>query len=154
VTTPTVVLRPITDSEYEGWRNHAVSTFAAGIGPARGLDPDEGLEFARKETDRLLPDGPATENHLIWTACSGEEQVGSLWIFLGPRVPFVFGIEVDSGHRGRGFGRAIMLAGEAQCRDRGYAQLDLNVFANNPTAISLYESLGYEVVSQQMRKRL
>ena len=68
--------------------------------------------------------------------------------------PFIFGIEVHSGQRGKGYGRAIMLAGEDECRRRGYAQLDLNVFGNNRTAISLYESLGYTVTSQQMRKRL
>ena len=61
---------------------------------------------------------------------------------------------MHSGQRGNGYGRAIMLAGENECRRRGYARLDLNVFGTNRTAISLYESLGYTVSSQQMSKRL
>jgi ribosomal protein S18 acetylase RimI-like enzyme len=47
-----------------------------------------------------------------------------------------------------------MLAGENECRHRGYARLDLNVFGTNRTAINLYESLGYTISSQQMSKRL
>jgi len=47
-----------------------------------------------------------------------------------------------------------MLACENECRHREYAQLDLNVFGTNRTAINLYEALGYTVSSRQMSKRL
>jgi ribosomal protein S18 acetylase RimI-like enzyme len=69
-------------------------------------------------------------------------------------VPFIYGVEVDSGQRGKGYGRAIMLAGEEECRRLGHKHLDLNVFGDNTTAIGLYDSLGYAVISQQMRKEL
>jgi ribosomal protein S18 acetylase RimI-like enzyme len=154
VTTPSVSLRPITESEFAAWKDRAAASFAAGIGPARGLDPEEALKLAHDETSRLLPDGTGTEQHLIWIACDGSQPVGSLWISTKQRVPFVFGIEVGSEQRGKGYGRAIMLAGEEECRRLGYHQLDLNVFGDNSTAISLYESLGYTVTSQQMRKEL
>jgi ribosomal protein S18 acetylase RimI-like enzyme len=47
-----------------------------------------------------------------------------------------------------------MLAAEDECRRLGHKQLDLNVFGDNTTAIGLYDSLGYTVISQQMRKEL
>lgn len=154
VTTPSVSLRPITEPEFAAWRDRAAESFAAGIGPARGLNPEEALRLAHDETARLLPDGSGTEHHLIWIACDGSEPVGSLWISTKPRVPFVYGLEVGSEKRGKGYGRAIMLAGEEECRRLGHHQLDLNVFGDNSTAIGLYESLGYTVTSQQMRKEL
>ena len=154
VNTPLVLLRRITDTEYPSWIERAAASFAAGIGPARGLTADEARTFAHEETERLLPEGPATENQLIWTALAGDEPVGSLWISTRSRVPFIYGIEVDSGRRGKGYGRAIMLAGEEECRRLGHKQLDLNVFGGNSTAISLYDSLGYALISQQMRKDL
>lgn len=154
MTTPSVTLCPITETEFAGWRDRAAAMFAAGVGPTRGLDPDEALKYAFEETDRLLPDGRATEQHLIWIARDGDEPVGSLWISTKPRIPFIFGIEVGGDLRGKGYGRAIMLAGEAECRRLGHSQLALNVFGNNFTAIGLYESLGYTVSSQQMRKEL
>jgi ribosomal protein S18 acetylase RimI-like enzyme len=154
VTTPLVTLRPITDPEFARWRDHAAASFAAGIGPAQGLGAAEALEFAYRETDRLLPQGRSTENHLIWLACAGDKPVGSLWINTRTRGAFIYGIEVDADHRGKGYGRAIMLAGEDECRRLGFSRMDLNVFGDNSTAIRLYESLGYAVTSQQMRKEL
>ena len=149
-----MTLRPISATEYAHWKDRAAESFAAGIGPARGLTPDEALKLAHEETAKLLPDGPATANHLIWIAWADDEQVGSLWVSTKSRIPFVYGIEVDGGQRGKGYGRAIMLAGEEECRRLGHNHLDLNVFGNNSAAIALYESLGYTVTSQQMRKEL
>ena len=154
VTTPPVILRPITDNEYPRWMERAAASFAAGVGPSRGLSPDEALALAYEKTERLLPEGPATDQQLIWIAIADDEPVGSLWISTESKVPFIYGIEVDSGQRGKGYGRAIMLAGEEECRRLGYQQLDLNVFGDNTTAIALYDSLGYTVISQQMRKDL
>jgi ribosomal protein S18 acetylase RimI-like enzyme len=154
VTTPPVILRPITDDEYPSWMERAAASFAAGVGPARGLTPDEALALAYEQTESLLPEGPATDQQLIWMAVAGDEPVGSLWISTKSKVPFIYGIEVDHAHRGKGHGRAIMLAGEEECRRLGHTQLDLNVFGDNTTAIALYDSLGYTVISQQMRKAL
>lgn len=154
-TPPPVTLRTMTDAEYVGWQDRNARSFAAGIGPLRGLDGEAAIEVAHAEVDRLLPDGLGTDKHLLWTAFGADgTAVGSLWISVRTPVPFVFGVEVEQAHRGKGYGRSIMLAAEQECRRRGYAQLDLNVFSNNPPAISLYESLGFETVSQMMRKQL
>ncbi|MET9313534.1 GNAT family N-acetyltransferase [Kribbella sp. NPDC003505] len=154
MTTSPVLLRPITDDEYPSWMERAAASFAAGVGPARSLTPDEALAVAYEQTEQLLPEGPATDQQLIWIAVAGDEPVGSLWISTKAKVPFIYGIEVDHAHRGKGYGRAIMLAAEEECRRLGYTQLDLNVFGDNNTAIALYDSLGYAVISQQMRKDL
>jgi ribosomal protein S18 acetylase RimI-like enzyme len=39
-------------------------------------------------------------------------------------------------------------------RARGVKAIELNVFGDNTRAIRLYETSGYTVVTQQMRKRL
>lgn len=151
---PPVTLRPLTDDEFGPWSARASESFAAGMGPARGLDPATALEVAHEEIGKLLPAGRESENQLIWIACHEGEPVGSLWISTQKAVPFIFMIEVLAEQRGKGFGRSIMLAGEEECRHRGYDHLALNVFGNNTPAIALYNSLGYSVTSQQMRKPL
>jgi ribosomal protein S18 acetylase RimI-like enzyme len=151
---PPVSLRPVTEAEFGPWVARAAEAFAAGMGPARGLDPATALETAHREMAKLLPDGRNTEKHLVWLAIHEGVPVGSLWIGTEKPIPFIFMIEVLEEHRGKGYGRSIMLAGEEECRHRGYAHLDLNVFGNNTTAISLYDSLGYQVTAQQMRKPL
>jgi ribosomal protein S18 acetylase RimI-like enzyme len=47
-----------------------------------------------------------------------------------------------------------MLAGEDFARTHGAESIGLNVFGQNTGARALYEDLGYETVSVQMRKRL
>ena len=55
-----------------------------------------------------------------------------------------FGISVDKAYWGLGIGRALTKAC-IECAERaGYAQLELEVVAENRTAIALYESVGFE----------
>jgi len=61
---------------------------------------------------------------------------------------------VVAARRGQGFGRALLAAAEEEVRRHGIGALTLNVFGDNPTAISLYTSAGYQVTTQQMRKAL
>lgn len=140
--------------EYPEFKEQLATTFAAAIGPARGLDAEEALKVSYEETKKLLPDGPDTEKQLLWVAVADGVPVGTLWISTRARLPFVYGVEVSAAQRGKGYGRAIMLAAEEECRRRGYDALELNVFGDNTTAIALYDSLGYTVTSQQMRKSL
>lgn len=43
---------------------------------------------------------------------------------------------------------------EAELTHLGVPELGLNVFGTNTVAIGLYRSLGFEVTSQQMAKRI
>jgi ribosomal protein S18 acetylase RimI-like enzyme len=154
-TAPQVTLRAMTDEEFATWYEYTEVGYAAAIGPARALTPEQALVQSRKEFAELLPDGLATKEHLIWSACTADGTVvGNLWIRARKPVPFIFNVEVNEDQRGHGYGRAIMLAGEEECRQRGFEHLDLNVFSYNTTAIRLYDSLGYATVAQQMRKDL
>jgi GNAT superfamily N-acetyltransferase len=69
--------------------------------------------------------------------------VGSLWI--GPHGPdradafWVWDVEIDAPHRGRGLGRAAMLLAEEAARAHGATELGLNVFGPNTVARHLYD---------------
>jgi GNAT superfamily N-acetyltransferase len=53
-----------------------------------------------------------------------------------------------------GYGRAAMLALEGEAERRGLSGVDLNVWAGNDVARSLYRSLGYVERGIFMRKNL
>jgi ribosomal protein S18 acetylase RimI-like enzyme len=144
----------MTDAEFEVWKHRSAESFAAGIGPVRGLDLEDALALGYSEQARLLPDGRMTQNNHLWTACANDKPVGSLWISTKLPIPFIVFIEVGEEYRGNGYGRSIVLAGQQECRGRGYSHVDLNVFASNAVAVGLYESLGFTVISQQMRIQL
>jgi GNAT superfamily N-acetyltransferase len=70
-------------------------------------------------------------------------------------------IFVEPDARGSGLGRALMEAAFERARARGCARVELDVNEANPTALRLYESLGFEAWSDPpggrnllMRRRL
>ena len=54
-----------------------------------------------------------------------------------------FGISVLKAYWGLGLGRALAMACIQCAREAGYAQLELNVVAENDRALALYRSLGF-----------
>jgi ribosomal protein S18 acetylase RimI-like enzyme len=106
----------------------------------------------------ILPDGLATSGHAIFMVEVDGEVVGHLWVAErgspDRRIFFVYGVEIDEAHRGRGFGRRTMLLAEGEARARGIGRMELNVFGGNDLARGLYRSLGYAETSVQMGKDL
>jgi ribosomal protein S18 acetylase RimI-like enzyme len=69
-------------------------------------------------------------------------------------MAWVFQVEVAPEYRGRGYGRVAMLRAEHDARARGMTSLGLNVHGQNKVARSLYDRLGYQAMSLQLKKAL
>lgn len=87
------------------------------------------------------------------------QAIGRAWVGLDhPRgaanTAFLYDIEVVEKYRNRRLGRALLAAVESAVTESGIDALELNVFGRNTTAVHLYESTGYQVTTQQMRKEL
>lgn len=111
------------------------------MGGGRGLD-----EAVR---ERLVPALGAFPGAFSLLAFDGDEAVGLANCFTGfstfaarPLVN-IHDIVVSPGHRGKGIGRALMLAVEAEARARGACKVTLEVLGGNAPAKALYASLGY-----------
>ena len=153
-----VRLRPMTQDEYDAWREQSVRDYAADIAKSRDLDPAAALAHSERDFAELLPDGLASKDMHLWTAVAGDEPVGMGWIELRQRASgtsaWINDISVDADHRGRGLGRGLLDALHDAARDLGARSMALNVFGDNATAIRLYETSGYVVTAQQMRREL
>lgn len=155
-----VTVRQMTQTEFDTWQttlaeDYALEQVAAGNWPREGA-----VQRARDESARLLPQGLETRRMLLAQGidCNGE-PIGRAWVGLDhprgvPDVAFLYDLEVIGARRGRGLGRALLEAVEAETRQAGALALELNVFASNRAATALYSSAGYDVVTQQMRKSL
>jgi ribosomal protein S18 acetylase RimI-like enzyme len=142
-------------ADFDVWSGRSVRGFAAQQAAA-GLvaEPDAGAAAEQAFAD-LLPDGLATPAHHLWTVrVPGGPAVGSLWLRLRPSPgpggdggleAFVLDVEVLPAFRGRGLGRATMLAAETAAGRLGATSMALNVFGHNTTAMRLYRTLGYTV---------
>jgi ribosomal protein S18 acetylase RimI-like enzyme len=153
-------VRGMTEGEFARFNRRLAESYAGHQVAAGNWPPEGALEQGIAANAALLPGGLATEGMLLLKGVRpGGEAVGDLWIGLThprgvPDCAFIYDIEVDEEHRGGGYGRALLAAGEAVVRARGVKAIELNVFGDNTRAIRLYETSGYTVVTQQMRKRL
>jgi len=69
-------------------------------------------------------------------------------------MAWVNNVEVDEEFRGHGYGRRAMMLAEREAAARGMSSVGLNVHGQNAVARGLYDSLGYQVTAQQMKKVL
>jgi ribosomal protein S18 acetylase RimI-like enzyme len=153
-------LRAMTEAEFEEYLRHAISGYAAAHVSAGSWSKEEAEERAAADTAKLLPAGLATEDMLFYMGETGDgEVVGWVWLCLkSPRgdqgYAWIYDIEIVADQRGKGYGRALLMAAEAELRSRGVPAVALNVFGPNVVAQRLYAAAGYELMSQQLRKDL
>jgi ribosomal protein S18 acetylase RimI-like enzyme len=152
----TVTLRQVTEEEYAGYRARAVPRYADELVQSKGLSREEAEKnsattFPATVADVLAEDGASISRVLA----DDGEPVGWLWLApAGADSLFVYDIEIDEPHRGRGLGMATMLVAEDVARAAGHKFVRLNVFGWNTSAQALYRSLGYRTDAIQMSKPL
>ncbi|MEV6301358.1 GNAT family N-acetyltransferase [Actinoplanes sp. NPDC051861] len=151
-----MTVRPARDDEVRRWLDEAAAEFAREQVAAGTWAGEGAFAKAREQQEALL--ATSAMLFLIGETPDGT-PVGRLWIGLThprgvPGCAWLNDIEVFPGHRGRGLGRALLAAAEEAARAHGATALELNVFGANRTAVHLYETSGYRVTTQQMRKDL
>lgn len=156
-----VRLEPMSRGEYDAYRVSAEREYADSLRDSGALPEAEALAKSVADYARLLPDGFDTEGHRFWTAYDAEGDhgaVGMLWLHLTDTTEgltaFGYDFAVREDLRRTGYGRAIMLAAETECRGLGVVSVGLNVFGHNRGAQALYEQMGFEVTGISMAKRL
>ncbi|MEV8457780.1 GNAT family N-acetyltransferase [Streptomyces sp. NPDC052095] len=142
--------RPMTPAEYPAWVTAEKAEYAGDIARSGALTPEE----ARKKSDRdfaqLLPEGLDTPDNTFLVLEAAGEPIGTGWLKHGylPGVTYGYSLFVDEKHRGRGFGRAAMVAGELATLAAGESTLMFSVWGGNEVAMSLYTRTGYRIVEE------
>jgi ribosomal protein S18 acetylase RimI-like enzyme len=150
----------MTASEFESLSARIIDEFAAEQVRAGNWDAADGERLASEQVRQLLPQGPSTPDMLLLTAESLEGAVvGHVWLAMRPKgTPpghaWIYDIEVAAAQRGRGLGRRLLAAAEAEASRHGATSIGLNVFGTNRAARGLYETSGYQIKTLQMRKDL
>lgn len=150
-------LRPLLKDEIADYIPRQTMTYAAALTEHLFLTAEAAAARAARSATDAFPAGEAGAGHWLYAVEDGEgTRVGILWLgepFDGePDSLWVYDIEIDPEHRGRGLGRDAMLLAEEEARRLGRQRIKLNVFARNAVARALYLSLGFEEMSIQMSK--
>jgi ribosomal protein S18 acetylase RimI-like enzyme len=150
----------MTWDDFDAWAPRSVRDLAAGRVAAGLQETADADAFAEGLLLDLLPDGLATPLHHLWSVRCGssDETVGHLWMRVRPLEreveAYVLDVGIEPVVRGRGLGRATMLAAERAARDLAATVVRLTVLASNTPARRLYDSLGYTVAGLTATKRL
>ena len=93
-----------------------------------------------------------------FAAFDGDEICGFVWAyphqFREEQRMYVSEIRVREDHQGRGIGKQLLRKVEDKTKELGISALYLHAEADNPVAIRLYESIGFQTERIQLRKDL
>jgi RimJ/RimL family protein N-acetyltransferase len=152
-------LRPISSDEYAAWLETVIPAYAQDKVASGQWPADSALERSRKEYSELLPQGPRTAGHHVYTILGGEgEAVGTLWFAAqeraGQRIAYVFDVVIAAEHRRRGYALLAFRALEDEAVRLGLDGIALHVFGHNHAARALYAKLGFADTNVNMFKGL
>ncbi len=153
-------VEPMTDAELASYLQGSLEGYVRQRVDLGGELPELARRIAQEQYAEFFPDGVPAEGHVLFTGSDADTAatVGRLWLHArhdgaGTSV-WVYDVEVDEDRRGQSWGRALMTYAEQWSRERGAAEIGLNVFGGNTAARRLYTSLGYGERSVTMSRRL
>lgn len=150
-----VRLRPVREDELPAFVDSVFRFYVTDLQRHAGFTRAEAETKATNDHAAILPEGrPLDGHHLLVVEDEQGTTLGRVWYADREPDVFLYAIEIDEEHRGRGHGRKAMEALEALAREQGVSSIWLNVFGGNDVARSLYRSLGYGEASVHMSKRL
>ncbi|QHQ60405.1 GNAT family N-acetyltransferase [Anaerocolumna sedimenticola] len=76
-----------------------------------------------------------------------EKIIGKICIEYTDSSAYIFGFGILPDFRGKGYGRAALLAAIRMCHQNNFYDIELDVACKNNTALNLYTSCGFELQS-------
>ncbi len=155
-----VRLVDLDDATYREYRKHLARDYAADKVRAGAWSPAEAENRAAKDVDGLLPEGPATHNHFLYSVRDDAvpAEVGTVWFTLRDlgvgRSVWIYDIIIHENFRRKGYASRTLELVEHKAGELGARSVELHVFGHNHGAQALYEKMGYNVTSITMAKHL
>ena len=155
-----ISLVELDDAPYRAYRDHLVRDYAAHKVRAGAWYESEAQIRAAKDVDGLLPEGPATQGHFLYSVRedAADAEVGTVWFALRDsgvgRYVWIYDIIINENFRRRGYASRTLELVEARAKELGAKSVELHVFGHNQGAQALYEKVGYSVTSITMAKQV
>lgn len=102
---------------------------------------------ADADVPEMRPSDEEARGMRIYLAEVQGVPVGKIHLQQGPSGGGIYGLGVLPEHRGRGLGREILLQGAWMLAEAGQTPIILQVATENRTALNLYQSCGFRLVS-------
>ena len=155
-----ISLVELDEAPYQEYRDHLVRDYAADKVRAGAWSESEAQIRAAKDVDGLLPEGPATQGHFLYSVRedAADAEVGTVWFALRDsgvgRYVWIYDIIINENFRRRGYASRTLELVEARAKELGAKSVELHVFGHNQGAQALYAKVGYSVTSITMAKQV
>lgn len=125
------------------------------VADARDLDALVGLwtasrEVAEDEARRVTARWLGQDNQRLYIGRLQQEPVGMLRLHMEPSTVFIYSFQVHPRHRGRGVGRQILMGVLDRLIAENREHIMIEVSTDNTIALSLYESCGFQKVTEYL----
>ncbi|MCP3774877.1 GNAT family N-acetyltransferase [Paenibacillus sp. MZ04-78.2] len=108
----------------------------------------QGFDMTFEDAKVFVETTVADEKEKTYVAELGGKPIGKLTVRVNEGVAFIFGFCVLKEYRGRGCGRETLARTiERIYREDGTSRFELEVAADNPRALGLYESCGFRALN-------
>ena len=139
-----LVLKKASNSDaYEVARQNAIyfgDEFSAHAGETQSAEDES-------QNGLLLPEEEEKRGMTIYLACIDDQIIGKVHLQLINGLGGIYGLGVLPEHRGKGLGRALLLAGVEKLKGSCAKEVMLQVVTENANALHLYQSSGFEITS-------
>jgi ribosomal protein S18 acetylase RimI-like enzyme len=105
------------------------------------------FEESIPKDDILLPEDEEKRGMTIYLAEKDKQNIGKVHLQVSDAVGGIYGLGILPEHRGKGFGRAILLRAIEKLKEANINNIMLQVAAENATALRLYKSTGFKETS-------
>ena len=156
--TANVRLIDLEEARFQEYRKHLVRDYAADKVRAGAWSRAEAESNAAKDVDGLLPEGPGTHNHFLYsiTDDSIPAEVGIVWFALTAsgvgRSVWIYDLIIHENFRRRGYASQTLNLVEQRAARLGATSVGLHVFGHNKGAQALYKEQGFNTTSITMVK--
>ena len=156
-----IELVPMNEKELADYIKTSVQNYANEKVKSGNWDQSDALEKAKKEFDKLLPDGLNTPGQYLFTVKdkTANKNVGMIWVGVrdqGDEISgaWIWDFLINDEERRKGYGTETLSALENVLVTLGQKRVSLHVFGHNEAAIGLYRKVGYKVTNIVMSKDL
>ncbi|MFF8729341.1 GNAT family N-acetyltransferase [Streptomyces sp. NPDC015171] len=141
----------MTPAEYPDWLASERAACVGDVVRAGVLSPEDAVRKADRDFTELVPEGLATPDNtfLVFEAAGEQIGTGRLRHDHLPGVTCGYSLHLHEQHRGNGYGRAAMAAGEQATLAAGDSALMSTVWGGNEVAMNLYTSAGFRVLEER-----
>lgn len=103
----------------------------------------EETEMIISDEDRISPEDEEKGGMTVYLAEKDREMIGKVHIQLNYGLGGIYGLGVLPEHRGKGFGRAIVIMAIEKLKEANAREIMLQVVDENSNAIHLYKSCNF-----------